>query len=98
MSHFTNYANYTAGTADSVVHYYYDYLNRLVRKTVGNETSGVETVNDSTVFVYDGNQVLLQFDHAGSGDAAATDLSHCYLWNPQVVNQLFADQEAMFST
>jgi len=38
---------------------------------------------------------VLQFDHAGSDAAAATDLSHRYLWNPQAVDQLFADEEVV---
>jgi RHS repeat-associated protein len=49
-----------------------------------------------TRFIYDGNQVVLQFDKTGEGSLAASDLSHRYLWNPQAVDQLFADEQAHF--
>jgi hypothetical protein len=34
--------------------------------------------------VYDGGQVVLQFDKSGSGDLEDSDLTHRYLWGPQV--------------
>jgi RHS repeat-associated protein len=67
------------------ISYHYDAFNRLVyREIVG---SGVKSA-----FVYDGTQVALEFDKAGSGDLAASDLSHRYLWGP-AVDQLLADEQ-----
>ena len=40
---------------------------------------------------------MLQFDTTGYGNLAATDLSHRYLWNPQAVDQLFADEQVDWS-
>jgi RHS repeat-associated protein len=42
--------------------------------------------------VYDGNQIVMQFQKTGTGDLAATDLSHRYLWGP-AVDQLLADEQ-----
>lgn len=49
-----------------------------------------------TVFVYDGGQVVLQFDKATTGDLEASDLSHRYLWGP-AVDQLLADEQVDWS-
>jgi RHS repeat-associated protein len=72
-----------------VVGYSYDYQNRLVRKALDSDGDG--TVDSSTIFVYDGNQIALQFDHTGTSDVAAADLSHRYLWG-SAVDQLLADE------
>ena len=72
-----------------MVEYAYDHENRLVRKSLDSDGDG--TANSSTVFAYDGNQIALQFDKSGSGDAAASDLSHRYLWG-QAVDQILADE------
>ena len=77
------------GTTTKTVTYHYDAFNRLVGETVavpGQATQG-------TVYAYDGSQMALQFDKTGTGDLSASDLSHRYLWNPQAVDQLFADEQ-----
>ena len=48
-----------------------------------------------TRYVYDGNQIVLQFQKTGTGDLAATDLSHRYLWGP-AVDQLLADEQVHY--
>ncbi len=66
--------------------YGYDAFNRLIyRKEVGASTN-------QTVFINDGGQVVLEFDKDGTGDVAATDLSHRYLWG-EAVDQLLADEQ-----
>jgi RHS repeat-associated protein len=79
-----------SGTATKIVEYAYDYQNRWVRKTL--DTNGDGTRESSSVFVYDGPQITLQFDKTGTGDAAAADLSHRYLWGP-VQDQLLAAEQ-----
>jgi RHS repeat-associated protein len=76
------------------VEYVYDYANRMIKRTLdpdGAESS--EGTIHQTYYIYDGSQVILQFDKDGTGPAAMTDLSHRYLWNPQAVDQLFADEQ-----
>ena len=55
------------------------------------DSSGVGTVVENRGFVYDGDQIALQFDKSGAGSLAATDLSQRYLWGP-AVNQLLAQE------
>lgn len=62
----------------------------MVDKTLDSDGNG--TVDLSTGYVYDGNQIALQFDHTGTGDATASDLSHRYLWGA-AVDQLLADEQ-----
>ena len=81
---------------DSVVEYTYDAFNRWVGETIysadpDTNPSTAEVVHQ-TRYVYDGNQIVMQFDKAGSGDLAASDLSHRYLWGP-AVDQLMADEQ-----
>jgi hypothetical protein len=41
------------------------------------------------------SQIVLQFDKTGSGDVAATDLSHRYLWGTGV-DQILADEQVHY--
>ena len=52
------------------------------------------TAIEQTFFLYENGQINLQLDKTGEGDAAASDLSHRYLWGDQV-DQLFADENAL---
>jgi RHS repeat-associated protein len=90
VSHYATYSAYSGQQPDQVVQYSYDYQNRLVKWTLDSDGDG--TVDSSTVYVYDGSQIALQFDHSGTGSAAASDLSHRYLWGP-AVDQLLADEQ-----
>lgn len=89
VSHFADDASYVAQTPDQVVDYAYDYQNRLVGKVLDADGDG--TIDSSSRYVYDGNQIVLQFDKSGTGSASASDLSHRYLWGP-AVDQLLADE------
>lgn len=77
------------GDSPQVVEYFYDYQNRLVRKVL--DSNGDGTTDSSTVYINNGDQIALEFEHTGTGDAAAADLSHRYLWG-QAVDQLLADE------
>ena len=106
VEHFAAYANYVADTSDQVVRYTYDAFNRLIGRTLDKDgaAANIEDLQKS-VYVYDGDQIALQFDKAissplppgeGQGEGAqlsASDFSHRYLWNPQAVDQLFADEQ-----
>jgi len=70
------------------VAYIYDAFNRWIGETIAVPGQALQ----QTRFVYDGNQIVMQFDKAGSGNLAATDLSHRYLWGP-AVDQLLADEQ-----
>ena len=80
--HYVDDWEYTSGASDYFVHYQYDAFNRLVGETVCGDGK-----TQHTVYVYQGNQIVAQFDNSG-GNLAATDLSHRYLWNPQAAEQL----------
>jgi RHS repeat-associated protein len=75
-----------AGDVTQTVTYQYDLFNRRIGETVvaGETTS-------ETRFVYDGNQMILQFDKTGTGNLAASDLSRRYLWGPAVDQALAAE-------
>jgi RHS repeat-associated protein len=90
----TSYANYAAyqpqsgsPTPDMTVTYAYDVFNRWIGETV--TTGGTTT---QTRYVYDGNQIVMQFQGTGSGPLAANNLSDRYLWGP-AVDQLLADEQ-----
>ena len=85
------YESYTGPgcTATWTATYVYDYLNRLVDETI--QTTGVGT--QQTGFAYDGAQAVLDFQNANTGPLRPGNLTDRYLWNPQAVDQLFADEE-----
>jgi RHS repeat-associated protein len=97
VEHFAAYGDYTAGTSNQTVTYAYDVFNHLIGRTLDADGTGGTGDIKQTVYVYDGDQIALQFDKTspnGSTSAlSATDLSHRYLWNPQAVDHLFADEE-----
>jgi hypothetical protein len=74
-----------------VVEYAYDFGQRWVRKVLDSNGDGV--ADENRIFVYDGNQIILDFQDAATptNDAAASDLAHRYLWGPNV-DQLLADE------
>jgi len=81
------------GAVDHTVDYAYDYANRLVFRTVDAGRSGGTVPIQESAYVYDGNQIALQFDKIVGGPSAlsASDLSHRYLWGP-AIDQLLADE------
>jgi RHS repeat-associated protein len=83
----------STGQITQQVQYAYDYQNRLVREVINPGTADQQ----KTVYVYDGDQTVLEFD--GTADAttsdpplAAANLTHRYLW-AQATDQLLADEQ-----
>ncbi len=79
------------GPAAKTLTYTYDAYSRLIRKTVDPDGQQGTAALLQTAYVYDGDQIVLQFDHTGTGDVQASDLSHRYLWGP-AVDQILADE------
>jgi RHS repeat-associated protein len=91
------------GAPTQIIMYLYDVENRWIGEDIDGNGDGV--VQHETRFVYDGNQIVLQFDKdfsGASGSSAgatgsasaltAADLSHRYLWGP-AVDQILADEQ-----
>ena len=91
VEHFNTYSNYNAGTSNQIVTYAYDYKNRLIGRTLDPDGTSGSTDIEQTIYVHDGDQIAMQFDKTGTGDLAAGDLSHRYLWG-QAVDQILADE------
>src|SRR5208337_3496392 len=64
-----------------------DATNRWV-----GETIAAGSATTQARYIYDGNQIVLEFDGTGSGNLTATTPSHRYLWGP-AVDQLLADEQ-----
>ncbi len=79
----------TFGTPTQIVTYLYDAEGRWIGENIAN---GSGVVTHETRFVYDGNQIVLQFDENGSGAMTTANLSHRYLWGP-AVDQLLSDEQ-----
>ena len=83
------------GTPTQTVVYLYDAEGRWLGENIEN---GAGVVTHETRFVYDGDQIVMQFDEnvsSGTGSATtltAADLSHRYLWGP-AVDQLLSDEQ-----
>jgi len=86
----THYA-VAEGSADWKVSYYYDLQNRLVGRDLDPDANEATDNTQRQRFVYDGDQVVLEFDKTGSGDITNANLSHRYLWGV-AVDQLLADE------
>ena len=88
-----------------MVDYVYDAENRWIGENIDSSGDGV--IDHETRFVYDGDQIVLQFDKsplpAGEGQGeggenqgsamTVADLSHRYLWQANAVDQLMADEQ-----
>jgi hypothetical protein len=85
---YSTYAKYNAGTPDQTVAYIYGSSNRWISETITPATGTVT----QTRFIYDGNQIVMQFDGTGTGSLSASNFSHRYLWAP-AVDQLLADEQ-----
>jgi len=81
------------GTSTQLVDYLYDVENRWIGENI--DSNGDGTIDHETRFVYDGNQIVLQFDKDVSGATPLTgaDLSHRYTWRADAVDQLMADEQ-----
>ena len=78
-------------TPTRVVDYLYDVENRWIGENIF--TSGGE---HETRFEIDGDRIVLEFDKDvvdGNATVGAADLSHRYVWQPDAVDQLMADEQ-----
>ncbi len=88
-----------AGQVTSDMQYTYDVENRLIGETVTTYSTPGDASTATTTqqeFVYDGNQIVLQFSGTTAGAVGTqalgnSDLSERYLWGP-AVDQLFAQE------
>ncbi|GAB6188118.1 RHS repeat-associated core domain-containing protein [Thermopirellula anaerolimosa] len=78
-----------AAAVDWVVRYFYDSENRLVRRL--EDSNGDGDYEGKRVFLYDGNQIVLDLERTGAGNVQAGDLRWRYLWGP-VVDQILAEE------
>ncbi len=85
-----DYATF-GGDPTQIVDYLYDVENRWVGENIDLDGDG--QVDRRIRFAYDGNQIVLQFEKDGDGAVTGADLSHRYLWEPNVVDQLMADEQ-----
>ena len=85
----------------------YDVENRWIGEDI--DSNGDGQIDHLTRFVYDGNQIVLEFDRdlpstsgggaGGEGSSSqgegltVADLSHRYLWQANAVDQLLADEQ-----
>jgi RHS repeat-associated protein len=86
-----------AGQPTEIIDYLYDTENRWIGENI---ISGIARhVVHETRFAYDGDQIILQFDENFSTPVSAPEamtvanLSHRYLWQPNAVDQLMADEQ-----
>ena len=71
--------------------YLYDVENRWIGENIFTSSGEHETR-----FAYDGDQIVLEFDKDvvdGNATVGAADLSHRYVWQPDAVDQLMADEQ-----
>jgi len=88
---YTDYATLSGNLPTQVVDYLYDVEDRWIGENIDSDGDGA--VDHQTRFAYDGNQIVLQFDKAGTGTVTGADLSHRYLWQPNAVDQIMADEQ-----
>jgi RHS repeat-associated protein len=77
----------SGGTVQKTVAYAYDANNRMIRRTYDADGPGAGAAAEQFWAFDDGINPVLEFDAA-----TAADVSHRYLWGPQV-DQLFADEQ-----
>ncbi len=66
--------------------------NQLIKRDALTPNGG--TTESVDYFIYESGQVVLQFhENNPTGDLTAGDLVHRYLWNPEQVDQLLADEQ-----
>ncbi len=78
------------------VDYLYDVENRWIGENIFTSSGEHETR-----FAYDGNQIVLEFDKDvvdNNATVGVADLSHRYVWQPNAVDQLMADEQVTTPT
>ena len=78
------------GDPTQIVDYQYDVENRWVGEAIDSNGDGV--VDHQIRFAYDGNQIVLQFEKDGPGAVTGQNVTRRYLWQPDAVDQLMADE------
>jgi RHS repeat-associated protein len=78
----------SGGTTLQTVEYAYDAFNRWVKRTHDADGPGGSAATDIYFSGYDGINQSLQFSAS-----AASNLDHRYLFNPDVVDQVHADED-----
>jgi len=78
-----------AAAVDHVVEYAYDYANRWVYKRLDDDGDG--HAEQRRIFIYDGNQIVMDFWRTNSGDMQVGHLRQRYLWGP-AVDQILAEE------
>ncbi len=93
MTHYADYFGHSGGSSDEKIDYAYDFADRLIYRKLDPDGSAASALPiEESVYVYDGQHVLLQFDRTnGTGDLSHTDLSHRYLYGP-AIDQVLADE------
>jgi RHS repeat-associated protein len=94
VSNFADFAALGGKLPEKVVDYLYDVENRWIGESI--DSNGDGQIDHQIRFAYDGNQIILQFEKAGEGPVTGADLSHRYLWQPDAVDQLMADEQVHF--
>ncbi|MBC7350771.1 MAG: RHS repeat-associated core domain-containing protein [Thermogutta sp.] len=72
-----------------MVEYAYDYANRWVYKRLDDDGDG--HAEQRRIFIYDGNQIVMDFWRTNSGDMQVGHLRQRYLWGP-AVDQILAEE------
>ena len=80
-----------AGFATSQVKYRYDAFDRRISKEFDADGDGM--FETSQLFVYDGDHIALAFADSDVEGPAPPALTNRYLHNPQVIDQVFADEQ-----
>jgi RHS repeat-associated protein len=76
----------SGGTVLKTTENTYDVFDHWIRRSYDADGAGAGAATD-TFFLYDDNQIVLEFDGAAAGD-----VSHRYLWGPDV-DQFFSHEQ-----
>ncbi len=92
-----DFDDYSGGSCSEEILYEYDYADRLIRREHDPDGDDGSTSVEQSVYVYDGQHILLQLDDAGGDDLTETDLSHRYLHGP-AIDMVLADEQVHWNT
>ena len=97
---YPSYSAYNTTGPTEIIDYLYDTENRWIGENICN---GSGLIEHETRFAYDGDEILMQFDEDFTTSVSSTyatnhpmsnaNLSHRYLWQPDAVDQLMADEQ-----
>src|SRR5690606_23153501 len=87
VTFYDNTANVT-----KTIDYVYDAFDQLIKRTEDVDGALGTAPIEQAFFIYDAGQVVLEFEKTGTGNVAASDLAHRYLWGPGV-DMLLADEQ-----